>query len=126
MEENTMRMLTFAALLALASPVLAASPPHFQIRNTEDLVRVCTTAASDALYETAIAFCHGFGTGAYRYYEAATAIENRFVCPPNPAPTRTKVTNDFVTWAKSHPEHMGRSAVDTLFMYLGGAYPCKK
>lgn len=121
-----MRILTFAALLALASPALATGPPHFQIRDTADLVRVCTTAPDDELYATALAFCHGFGVGAYRYYEAATVVENRFVCPPNPAPTRTKVINDFVTWARSHPENMNKPAVDILFMYLGGAYPCKK
>ncbi len=121
-----MRMLTFAALLALASPALATGPAHFQIRNTADLVRVCTTAPGDELHATAIAFCHGFGVGAYGYYEAATTIENRFVCFPDPTPTRAKVLNDFVIWVKSHPDDMGKPAVDSMFKYLGGAYPCKK
>jgi Rap1a immunity proteins len=121
-----MRALTFAALLALASPVLAASPPHFQIRNTADLVRVCSTAPDDEYYVSAIAFCHGFGVGAFRYYEAATPAADRFVCPPNPMPTRAQVLNGFLTWVKTHSEYMEKPAVDTLFRYLGGAYPCKK
>jgi hypothetical protein len=121
-----MRVLAFAALLALASAALAASPPHFQVRNTADLVRLCSTAPGDEHYASAIAFCHGFGVGAYRYYEATTVAENRFICPPNPAPTRAKVTNDFLSWARTHSEYMEMPAVDTLFRYLGGAYPCKK
>ncbi|MDH3438551.1 MAG: Rap1a/Tai family immunity protein, partial [Betaproteobacteria bacterium] len=118
--------LTFAALLALAGPALAASPPHFQVRNTADLVRVCSTDPGDEYYASAIAFCHGFGVGAYRYYEAMTVAANRFVCLPNPASTRAKVINDFLTWAGTHSEHLEKPAVDTLFRYLGGAYPCKK
>jgi len=121
-----MRALTFVALLALASPALAASPPHFQVRNTADLVRVCTTDPGDEFFTSAIAFCHGFGVGAYHYYEASTVGAGRFVCPPNPTPSRAKVINDFVAWTKTHPEYMDKSAADTLFRYLGATYPCKK
>ncbi len=121
-----MRALTFAVLLTLAGPALAASPPQFQIRNTADLVRVCSTDPGDEYFTTAIAFCHGFGVGAFHYYVAATPAMDRFVCPPNPAPSRAKVTNDFVAWTRAHPEYMDKSAVDTLFRYLNTTYPCKK
>jgi Rap1a immunity proteins len=121
-----MRVLTFAALLALAGPALAVSPPEFQIRNTADLLDVCSPAPGDQYYDVAIAFCHGFGAGAYSYYMAETAPKDRFVCTPDPAPTRTQVLTAFLAWAKSHPEYMDKPAVDTLFRYLAATYPCKK
>ena len=121
-----MRMLTFAALLALASPALAASPPHFQLRNAADLVRVCSTESSDEHFTTASGFCHGVLVGAYSFYSAATAKADRYICPTNPPPSRATVMNGFVAWAKAHTQHYDAPAVDTLFRYLGGAYPCKK
>ena len=121
-----MRTLTFAALLALAGPAIAAGPPHFQVRDTADYVKLCTTSPGDEHYASAIAFCHGFGVGAYHYYVATTAQADRFVCPPDPAPTRTEVINAFVTWAKTRAEVMQKPAVDSIFVYLSGAYPCKK
>jgi Rap1a immunity proteins len=121
-----MRVLAFAALLALAGPAIAMGPPHFQVRNTADYVKLCTTPPGDETYTSAIAFCHGFGVGAYRYYLATTAEADRFVCPPNPAPKRSEVINGFVTWAKTRPDVMQKSAVDSMFVYLSGTYPCKK
>jgi len=121
-----MRMLFTAALLALASPAFAAGPPHFQVRDTADYVKLCTTAPGDETYTSAIAFCHGFGVGAYHYYVATTAEADRFVCPPNPAPTRTEVINGFVTWAKTRSDVLQKPAVDSMFVYLSGTYPCKK
>jgi hypothetical protein len=121
-----MRVLAFAALLALASPAIAMGPPHFQVRNTADYVTLCTTPPGDENYVSAIAFCHGFGVGAYRYYLATTAEADRFVCPPDPAPKRSEVINGFVTWAKTRPDIMQKSAVDSMFVYLSGTYPCKK
>ena len=121
-----MRTLFLALLLAIATPVLAAGPPHFQLRNAADLVRVCSTAAADENFASASAFCHGVLVGAYRYYDAATTKANRFICPPKPPPSRATVMSGFVTWANAHPQYSGNPPVDTLFRYLGGAYPCKK
>ena len=121
-----MRVLTFALLLAVAGPAISATPEHFQVRNTEDIVRVCSTPAGDEHYATAIAFCHGFGSGAYRYYEAATEAADRFVCPPTPTPSRADVLGGFLTWAKANPAFMSKPAVNSLFRYLGTTYPCNK
>lgn len=121
-----MRLLTFAALLALASPALAAGPPQLQLRNAADLVRVCSTPANDEHFKNAIGFCHGVLAGAYRYYVAVTAKADQYLCPPNPPPSRETVMDGFVAWAKAHPQHYDAPAVDTLFRYLGGAYPCNK
>ena len=121
-----MRALILTALVAFVAPAFAAGPPHFQVRDTADYVKLCATPENDEHYASAIAFCHGFGVGAFHYYMASTTQADRFVCPPNPAPTRAKVIADFVTWAKTHAEHMQKPAVDSIFVYLSGAFPCKK
>ena len=120
-----MRRLALVALFVIAAPVLAGGPPHFEVRNTSDLVTLCATAPGDAQYTSAIAFCHGFGTGAYRYYEAATEAEDRFVCPSTPGPSRAEVLDEFLAWTKTHPEHMDKPAVNTLFRFLAERFPCK-
>jgi hypothetical protein len=121
-----MRALALAALLALASPAIASGPPQFQVRDTADYVKLCTTSPGDANYVSAIAFCHGYGVGAYHYYHVSTLQADRFVCPPNPVPTRAEVIDAFVTWAKTRADVQKQPAVDALFIYLAGAWPCKK
>ncbi len=121
-----MRALALAAMLALAGPAIAAGPPQFQVRDAADYVKLCTTSADDPNYVSAIAFCHGFGVGAYHYYHVSTAAPDRFVCPPNPVPTRAAVINDFVAWVKTRADVMKQPAVDALFIYLTGVWPCKK
>lgn len=112
--------------LALAMPAGAAGPEHFQVRNAGDLVRVCDSQSADADHATAIAFCHGLLAGAYGYYLASTDVADRFVCAPDPAPTRAQVARGFVAWAKARPELMQRGAIDILFNYAAEAFPCKK
>jgi hypothetical protein len=114
-----------AALMAVSNSAQAVSG-EFELRHTADLVAVCTVEASEPNYASAIAFCHGVLAGAYGYYEAATPAEERFVCSTQPYPKRSLVMNDFVAWAKAHPEHLAKHATDTLFLYLGEAYPCTK
>ena len=121
-----MRVLAFAALLALTSPAFAAGAPQFQVRDTADYVALCSMPPSDDNYTSAIAFCHGFGVGAYHYYHQSTPQADRFVCPPNPAPKRSEVIAGFVAWAKTHPDTMKQPAVDSIFRYLSGTWPCKK
>ncbi len=119
------RMLVVAALLA-AGTACAADSNTFQMRHAEDLVRVCSTPQDDVNYLNAVGFCHGVLVGAYRYYDSIAKPANRFICPPNPIPTRAKVMDDFVRWAKANSNYMKDSAVDTLFRYLAQTYPCKQ
>jgi hypothetical protein len=121
-----MRELILAAALMTSGMVVAADSSTFDLRDTGDLVRACSVPPKHVLYRNATGFCHGVLTGAYRYYQATVSAEDRFVCTPNPPPTRAKVMNDFVTWAKSHPQYMKDPPIDTLFRYLAEAYPCKK
>ena len=119
-----MRRLILAAALMTSGIAVAADSGTFELRYAEDLVRACSVPPKHVLYRNATGFCHGVLTGAYRYYDATVKTENRFVCTPTPVPTRTKVMNDFVTWAKSHPQHMKDPPIDTLFRYLEETFPC--
>lgn len=120
-----MRRLIAVLALTCAVPVLGADSSNYQLRNAADLVTICSVAPSDPNFANAMGFCHGVLTGAFRYYEATVRGENRFVCAPTPTPTRTKVMNDFVNWARTHPAEMKGPPIDTLFRYLAETYPCK-
>jgi Rap1a immunity proteins len=121
-----MRFAILAAAAVLTTTAYAVPPDQYRIRTAGELVNVCGAQPSDADYATAIAFCHGVLAGAYGYFEASTPAADRFICAPNPSPTRTKVANDFVAWAKGRPQVMQDGAIDTLFRYAAEAYPCRK
>ena len=121
-----MRSITAIMALAVAGSAFAADSSDFQLRNAGDLVRVCSVPRDHALHDSAAGFCHGVLTGAFRYYESTVAKENRFVCAPNPTPTRAKVMNDFVAWSAKNAKYMTDPPIDALFRYLAETYPCKK
>jgi hypothetical protein len=121
-----MRKLIVLAALMASGAAVGADSSTFELRDAADLVRACSVPQKHALYANAMGFCHGVLTGAYRYYQATVTAENRFVCTPTPVPTRAKVMNDFVAWAKSHPQYMKEAPIDTLFRYLEETFPCKK
>lgn len=124
-----MRLLIAAlGMLLLALDADAASPDNFTVDTARDLVALCDTEPSSPDYVAAIHFCHGYGSGAYHYYkiEALANPAREFVCFKEPYPTRTAVIEDFVAWAKQHPQYMDSEALDVLFRYLGETYPCAK
>ena len=114
------------SLFGLNSTSFAVARDDFRIRTAADFVKLCATAPSDADYAAAISFCHGYASGAYRYYQLAVehSPEDRFICIPEPAPARSEAIADFLVWSKSHPERMKDPAVDAIFQYLGLKYPC--
>jgi hypothetical protein len=121
-----MRSAALALLAALTASAHAAESDHYRVGTTAELIRVCGAQPSEADYVTAIAFCHGVLAGAYGYYIASTPPADRFVCPPDPPPTRSQVAQRFVAWGKSRPGLMGEGAIDTLFRYAAEAMPCKR
>lgn len=106
----------------------AANPDNFHVRTTEDLVILCSAEPTDPNYVAAIHFCHGFGTGAYQYYESIVSASpsERFVCPPDPPPTRSEAIAGFVAWAHANPQYVKDRPVDSIFRYLSTTYPCPK
>ena len=122
-----MRIVLLCAL-ALASAFAQAAPPpdNYRIRTATELAGICGTPASDPEAATALAFCHGVLAGAYGYFIAATPAEDRFLCLPNPGPSRTQVAKGFVDWLKANPGRANDGAIDALFRYAAEAFPCKR
>jgi hypothetical protein len=98
----------------------------FQVRNTRDLVALCSAVPGSELYVAAINFCHGYGVGAFQYYQVleASVPGHRIFCAPEPRPSRTAVIEGFLRWASAHPEYQEEPAVESIFRYLGTTYPC--
>jgi hypothetical protein len=123
---NIMRIALVAAGLTLAVSAQAAPAEHYKLQTAAELSRICATSPSESDHVTAIAFCHGVLAGAYGYFLSSTPAADRFVCPPNPAPTRSQVANGFVAWLKARPQYNNDGAIDALFRYAAEAYPCKR
>jgi hypothetical protein len=120
-------LLAAGAVVAVLPPLgKAATPDNFKDATTADYVALCATTQRQDNYVAAVHFCEGFATGAYQYYLALAARDpgERFVCLPNPPPSRDKVKADFVAWTKANPSTLNDPPVDSLFRYLGQTYPC--
>src|SRR5262245_14125649 len=93
-----------SAMLAVVgvSQSRAVTPDNFRINNTGDLVALCSADSSAPEYTAAIHFCHGFASGAFQYYQmvAAAVPEARFVCAPDPPPSRSDAITGFVEWVR--------------------------
>jgi hypothetical protein len=120
----TMALVTLSPLAAGAAVV----KDDFYVRNAQDLVDLCSTPESDPLNDAAIHFCHGFVSGAWQYHQAQANGPDgeRIVCPPDPPPTRDQAVAMFIDWSRANPERMSEPAVEALFRFLAGKYPCKQ
>ena len=123
---RTVIALALAAVLAPSAARAALNQDDFYIHNAQDLVDLCAAPTGDPLYREAIHFCEGFLSGAWQYHMAETAGPQgqRFVCPPDPPPTRDQVVAMFVTWSGQHPQRMLEPAVDALFRFAAEKWPC--
>ena len=115
-----------AAALIAGSPANALDANNFRLNSTGDLVALCSADPSAHDYVAAIHFCHGFAAGAYQYYSmlAGAVPEARYVCVPDPPPTRSEAIAGFIDWAKRNPRYTSDKAVDSIFRYLSERYPC--
>lgn len=125
-------ILAAIGLSIVAGPLVAgaATEDDFYVRNTQDLVDLCTVKEGDPVAEEAVHFCHGFLSGAWQYHEAQANGPKgvRLVCPPNPPPTRDEVLEGFVVWAQApeRAQYLSEPAVETLFRYLIERSPCPR
>ena len=119
----------FLFLMVFLPPVIAhaVSEKDFEVQTTENIVNLCTVSADDPLYRQAINFCHGYLVGAYHYYQAVSSGPKgiRFVCPPDPMPSRNDTIDAFILWVKAHPQYWGETPVETEFRFLMEKWPCK-
>jgi hypothetical protein len=124
-----------AALLGIAvlglSPriALAIDISNFTLKTTEDLYRVCSTAAEDPLRQQAIDFCEGFLLGVVSYHDGVTDREHlkRLICYP-PTATRDQGIQAFIDWAAAHQKDqkfMNDPPVYGAVRGLAAKWPCK-
>jgi hypothetical protein len=121
-----MKIALVVAGLALAASSQVAAQEHYRLQSAADLAKLCATASSASDHASAVSFCHGVLAGSYGYFLSVTPVVDRFVCPPNPAPTRAQVANGFVAWLKARPQYNNDGAIDALFRYAAEAFPCKR
>jgi Rap1a immunity proteins len=130
-ERHAMRRFVWVIGIAVCLwPLLSGgvTRDEFLVRTTQDYVGLCSTSPNDPMYAAATGFCHGYGVGAYHYYQAATAGPDAkpFICAPEPTPPRAEIVQMFLAWAREHPEYMGERPVDSLFRFLGEKFPCRR
>ena len=125
---NTKSLISLAVILCSLPGFTGAWPENdFEAETTQVLVNLCTASTDDPLYHQAINFCHGYLVGAYHYYEAQSTGPKgkKFVCMPDPMPSRNEAIGMFIEWAKSHPQHWQERPVETEFRFLIETWPCK-
>lgn len=124
--------LTFCLLplLAIAIPSTsraAVAAADFQLRNTGDLVALCSATPADPMATAAIHFCQGFGVGVTRVLEQTDAADRSrpMFCLPSGL-TRNQATADFVRWANADPSRLAMPATDGVAAFLAAQYPCAR
>ena len=125
--EKKVTTIFLSALLILPGLASAVSENDFKADTTEQIVNLCTADPGEPLYQQSVNFCHGYLVGAYKYYEAAHSGPNapKFVCLPDPQPSRNEAIQMFMEWAKAHPQYMKESPVETEFRFLMEKWPCE-
>ena len=105
----------------------AVSEEDFEAHTAQSLINLCSASHDDPLYQQAIHFCHGYFEGAYQYYESMSSGPKgiKFVCVPDPLPSRNKAIGMFVEWAKKNPQYMNERPVEAEFRFLMETWPCK-
>ncbi len=125
----TLKTIVLLSLIVFLLPAFAGAVTEkdFVAETTRDLLNLCTVSPDDPLYHQAVNFCHGYLVGAYHYYEAVSSGPKgiKFVCQPDPAPSRNDSINKFIEWAKAHPQYLGERPVETEFRFLMEEWPCK-
>jgi Ssp1 endopeptidase immunity protein Rap1a len=120
-------ILLWSAALCLVPAVAAAvKEENFIVKNTRDLIEICGTPQSDAMYTAAINFCQGYVVGAYAYHRALYSDKRHKdpVCLPDPPPPRMQAIASFVEWAKANPKYEEERAVEALAKFLTETWPC--
>ena len=117
----------FAALLALGSGALAASPDTaIHVRTADDLANLCGALRSEPTGPERQNFCHGYAQGALDMeLKREAAIGKKRICISNPAPTREATLTEFVGWVRAIPKNQALPATDGLFTFLSERFPCK-
>ena len=120
--------LALCLAVSAGSAQAVVTEDRFLVRNTGDLVELCSTEPSEAMHTAASNFCHGFAVGVFRVLQAEDAARRvkHLFCQPNPAPTRNEAILNFVRWAKVDVSRMAMPAADGIATFLSQQYPCPR
>lgn len=116
--------MTLLAFVAASIDTTHASinQDHFLVRNTADLVELCSAINSDS----ARGFCYGFAVAEFRmlWAEDMARKSHHLLCVPSPQPTRDEVLAGFVDWAKANPAQSLRPATEGFRAFIKDKYGC--
>ena len=122
------RASVLAAVLIAAggSAASAVSESQFPPHTVADLTAICAPAKDDPLMTGAVNFCHGYAEGAVVVEEAHEAQMGgrKLFCLPTPRPPSDPELASFIAWANERPARLEMPAIDGMFIYLAGKYPC--
>jgi hypothetical protein len=119
----------FGTVLVIAGTTAAAAPvteSEFPPKTVRDLIAICAPEPSDPMMTAAVNFCHGYAEGAVDVEEAHEAQNGarKLFCLPTPPPPRGAELSSFIAWATAQPARLDMPAIDGMFIYLAGKYPC--
>ena len=123
------RRLLLGMVVVVAGTTAAAAAvteSEFPPRTVRDLVAICAPEPSDPMMTAAVNFCHGYAEGAVDVEEAHEAQKGgrKLFCLPTPPPPRGSELSSFIAWANAQPARLDMPAIDGMFIYLAGRYPC--
>jgi Rap1a immunity proteins len=123
------KCLLFGAVLAFGGATTApaaVTESQFPPNTVRDLIAICSADKNDPMMTAAVNFCHGFAEGAVIVEEAHAAQKGarKLFCLPTPRPARGSELGTFVAWANEQPARLDMPAIDGIFIYLAGKYPC--
>ncbi len=121
-------LLALGITVSTASAEAAVTEDSFLVRNSGDLLDLCSAAPADAMYTAATNFCHGFALGVFRVLQEEDAAHpsHHLFCLPDPQPTRNEGIASFVQWGKANPNRMAQPATDGIATFLSQQYPCRR
>jgi hypothetical protein len=126
MRWKVIAVITLAVAATPAAPRAQTSQDNFLVRNTGDLVALCSSQREDALYTAAQNFCQGYAVGLYQGIMAEqSALSDPLFCPKAQMPTRNEAIKSFVEWAQASPSRLQTSAVEGVTAFLAERLPCK-
>ena len=104
----------------------AVSEKDFEAKTAQELVNLCSASPDDPMYHQAANFCHGYFVGAFHYYEAMSSGPKgvKFVCLPDPRPSRNEAINMIVEWVQAHPQYLTETPVEAQFRFMMQKWPC--
>jgi hypothetical protein len=123
------RCLLFGTVLVCGGATLApaaVTESDFPPGTVRDLIAICAPEPSDPMMTAAVNFCHGYAEGAVIVEEAHEAQRGarKLFCLPKPPPPRGSELTSFIAWANEQPARLNMPAIDGVFIYLAGKYPC--